>query len=150
MAPYRDTDFWHEDIKRLAIVRESVSQPIWRQLMADRQLPADVADLDQAWEELCAIEWIRPRANSRYVTLHDAVAEELAQRVIEPSRPRRAGASQLWRKAAGIYAERAGELEVELAEKLPDVDARLRGWRHKDGRRRRAGRPGRLRHSSGT
>ena len=35
MAPYQDADFWHEAIKRLAVIRESVSQPIWQQLMAD-------------------------------------------------------------------------------------------------------------------
>ena len=85
MAPYQDGAFWHEAIKRLAVVRESVSQPIWQQLMADRRWPADVADPIRPGPELRAIEWIRPRANTRYVTLHDAVAEELAQRVIEPS-----------------------------------------------------------------
>ena len=35
-----------------------------------------------AWERLLTIPWIRLRANRRYVTLHDVVAEELGQRAI--------------------------------------------------------------------
>ena len=113
VAPYQGTDFWHEAIKRLAVVRESVSQPIWLELMTDVALPADVADASQAWEQLRAIEWIRPRANQRYVTLHDAVAEELAQRVIELHDTDQRWRQDLWRRAAGIYADRADELESQ-------------------------------------
>jgi tetratricopeptide (TPR) repeat protein len=126
VAPYRAADFWHDAINRLASVRESVSQPIWQRLMTDRQLPAGIADFDQAWETLRATEWIRPRANSRYITLHDAVAEELAQRVISmhdyDGRRRR----QLWRIAAGLYADQVSELQTQLAEKQPEVERRLR------------------------
>jgi tetratricopeptide (TPR) repeat protein len=126
VAPYQRTDFWHEAIKRLAVVRESVSQPIWLELMADRPLPADAADPDGAWEQLRATEWIRPRANDRYVTLHDAMAEELAQRVIGLHDPDQHQRRELWRRTAGIYAERAGDLEGRLAEKQAALDTRLR------------------------
>ena len=85
-----------------------------------------MADPDRAWEQLRAIEWIRPRANDRYVTLHDAVAEELAQRVIGLHDPDQHQRRQLWRRAAGIYAERAGDLEGRLAGKRAALDARLR------------------------
>jgi tetratricopeptide (TPR) repeat protein len=125
VAPYREGDFWHEALKRLAVVRESVSQPVWESLMADRQLPAGVADYDQAWKQLQATEWIRLRANRRYVTLHDAVAEELAQRVISihdiDHRMRR----ELWAKAAGIYAGQAAVLEEQLAERKAVADSEL-------------------------
>jgi AAA ATPase domain len=126
VAPYRDADFWHEAINRLAVVRESVSEPIWQQLMADRRLPPDVADFSQAWLELGRIPWIRPRANNRYVTLHDAVAEELAQRVISLNDTDKRRRRSLWERAAGIYAKQADELEGRLAARLPDVDRRLR------------------------
>lgn len=139
VAPYRAADFWHDAINRLASVRESLSQPIWQRLMADRQLPADMADFDQAWEALRAREWIRPRANSRYITLHDAVAEELAQRVISmhdfDGRRRR----QLWLTATGLYAEQVSELRSQLAEKQPNVDRRLRALGTRDTRERTQG-----------
>jgi hypothetical protein len=128
MAPYQDGAFWHENIKRLAVVRESVSQLIWQQLMVDRRWPEDAAGSDQAWARLGAIEWIRPRANRRYVTLHDAVAEELAQRIIAVHDIDQRYRQNLWRRAAGIYADRAAELERQLAEKQPLVDARLQVW----------------------
>ena len=125
VAAYQGADFRHEAIKRLAVVRESVSEPIWRQLMADRPLPADLADLGQAWQELRKTEWIRLRANTRYVTLHDAVAEELAQRVIKLHDPDERWRRDLWRRAVDIYAEQAAELEGRLASRLPEVDSRL-------------------------
>jgi tetratricopeptide (TPR) repeat protein len=126
MAPYQQTDFWHETTRRLAVVRESVSQPIWHRLMADGQLPDDVADFQQAWEILIRTEWIRPRANRRYVTLHDALAEELAYRVISLDDPDGRRRKALWRTAAEIYAEQARDLGRALSERLPKVDARLR------------------------
>jgi AAA ATPase-like protein len=125
VAPYRNADFWHEAIKRLAVVRESVSQPIWQQLMADRLLAASAMDTNRAWQELREIPWIRLRANKRYVTLHDAVAEELAQRVISIEDSDQRWRRSLWRTATGIYAERADELARQLADRLPDIDSRL-------------------------
>ena len=135
VAPYREADFWHEAVKRLAVVRESVSEPIWQQLMADKRLPADLADTSQAWHELREIPWIRLRANTRYVTLHDAVAEELAQRVISLNDPDKRWRRSLWRRATEIYAEQADELESRLASRLPDVDSRLQalGGAKRDG-----------------
>jgi tetratricopeptide (TPR) repeat protein len=125
VAPYQRTDFWHEAIKRLAVVRESISQRIWQQLMADRPLPAGVADTNQAWEMLCATEWIRPRANHHYVTLHDAVAEELAQRIIDLHDTDQQWRQALWRRAAGIYADQSREMEDRLAQQQEAVDSRL-------------------------
>ena len=126
VAPYRDADFWHEAINRLAIVRESVSEPIWRQLMIDWKLPPEVTDTSQAWRELGRIPWVRPRANRRYVTLHDAVAEELAQRVISLYDSNKRLRRSLWQRAADLYAEQADELEARLKSRQPDVDRRLR------------------------
>ena len=124
VAPYRGTDFWHEAIKRLAVVRESVSEPIWQRLMADRR-PDDAGESDHAWETLLRTEWIRPRANRSYVTLHDAVAEELAQRVIPVHDHDEQWRQELWRRAADIYADLAGELEGELSGEQDAVDDRL-------------------------
>jgi hypothetical protein len=126
VAPYRAADYWHEAINRLAIVRESVSEPIWQQLMVGQQLPSDVADASQAWHELRRIPWIRPRANQRYVTLHDAVAEELAQRVISLNDSDKRLRRSLWTRAAEIYQDQADELEGRLSSRLPAVDLGLR------------------------
>ena len=87
---YRSTDFWPEAIKRLAVVRHSVTQRVWAELMADRGLPADAGDWDAGVGQLLLRRpWVRARANKRYVTLHDALAEELAKRVIPLARPGR-------------------------------------------------------------
>jgi hypothetical protein len=126
MAPYQDGAFWQEAIKSLAVVRESISRPIWKRLMTDEPKPADVTDLDQAWEELRQRDWIRSRANQRYVTLHDAMAEELAQRVIEVHDADQSWRQELWRKAASIYADEAATLESMLAQKRPLVEDVLR------------------------
>jgi hypothetical protein len=126
VAPYQDDDFWHEAIKRLAVVRESVSQSIWQRLMEDVPLPPDATDLDQAWKKLAERDWIRPRANQLYVTLHDAVAEELAQRIIEVHDLEGKWRQDLWTKVARVYAEEATALERKLADKRPLVDEMLR------------------------
>ena len=55
---------------------------VWSELMSDRILPPGADSWDEAWQQLLARPWVRPRANARYVTLHDALAEELAQRLI--------------------------------------------------------------------
>jgi tetratricopeptide (TPR) repeat protein len=125
VAPYRDTDFWHEAIRRLAVVRESISQPVWCSLMDDLPWPDDAPDPESAWEALRRIEWVRPRANERYVTLHDAVAEELAERVIRLHDPHEEWRHDLWDKAASIYADLAGQLEAQIAEQQASVDDRL-------------------------
>lgn len=126
VTPYREADFWHEAIKRLAVVRQSVNKPIWQALMSDRPLPAGVANPDEAWNQLLRIPWIRPRANRRYVTLHDAVAEELAQRIIPVHDQDQQWRRQLWQRAVGIYSGLAEGAEAELAEKRAVSDEELK------------------------
>ncbi len=128
VAPYRDTDFWHETFKRLAVVRESLNQPIWQRLMADRPRPEGVADLDEAWRMLLRTPWIRPRANRHYVTLHDAVAEELAQRIIPLHDQDRQWRYELWQRAVSIYGDFIEGRDAELAGELTDLDEVLQHW----------------------
>jgi tetratricopeptide (TPR) repeat protein len=125
VTPYQGVDFWHEAIKRLAVVRQSVNQEVWRRLMDDHSLPDTVPDLDQAWEQLLKTPWIRTRANGRYVTLHDAVAEELAQRIIPLHDQNQQWRSYLWSRAAGIYSELTERPEAELAANLATLNDRL-------------------------
>jgi tetratricopeptide (TPR) repeat protein len=125
MAPYNETDFWHEALKRLAIVRENVNQDVWVQLMADRPLPDGVPTLAAAWVQLLQIPWIRPRANKRYVTLHDAVAEELAQRIIPMHDQSKYWRKQQWKRAEAIYAKLSQERRLALAEEMSRLDAAL-------------------------
>jgi tetratricopeptide (TPR) repeat protein len=125
VAPYRDVDFWHEAIKRLAVVRQSANQEIWQQLMADKRLPADVASWKEAWQRLLRTPWIRPRANSRYVTLHDAVAEELGKRIIPVHDQDVRWRRELWRRAAAIYADATRGPETELAAEQEELDRQL-------------------------
>jgi tetratricopeptide (TPR) repeat protein len=126
VAPYHQTDFWHETFKRLAVVRESINKPIWWQLMADRPLPSDATDMDTAWEMLLRIPWIRPRANRRYVTLHDAVAEELAQRIIPLHDQGKLWREDLWRRAEDIYRALSDARDGELAGAVVRLDEALR------------------------
>lgn len=125
VAPYQLTDFWHEAIRRLAVVRESISETIWLELMADTELPDDVTERQETWDKLRAIEWIRPRANDRYVTLHDAVAEELAERVIDLHDTDQRWRHELWKHAATIYADHARALEQELNDRNSAADREL-------------------------
>jgi tetratricopeptide (TPR) repeat protein len=125
VTPYREVDFWHEAVKRLAVMRQSVNQSIWRQLMDDRPFPEDAPTLEAAWERLLQTPWIRPRANRRYITLHDAVAEELAQRIIPLHDPNEQWRRQLWRRAVDIYSQVTDAAEAELADALTASDLRL-------------------------
>jgi hypothetical protein len=135
VSPYRETDFWHEAVKRLAVARESVSERIWNQLMDDRPLPDEVADPADAWQRLLRTPWIRPRANSHYITLHDAVAEELAQRIIPLHDQDENWRHGLWQHAVEIYRaltesytlELAGQ-EAELAGQQALLDQMQRTW----------------------
>src|SRR5450755_1921303 len=126
VAPYQESDFWHEAIKRLAVVRLSVSKPMWRDLMRDRPLPDDMASVDAAWDRLLLTPWIRPRANGRYATLHDAVAEELAQRIIPLHDQDRQWRRELWQRAVNIYGNLAGAAQADLAGSQAVLDDRLR------------------------
>jgi tetratricopeptide (TPR) repeat protein len=126
VAPYRDADFWHEAVKRLAVLRESVNQKIWERVMADRPGLAGDADLGQAWQELLQTPWIRPRANRHYVTLHDAVAEELAQRVIPLHDRDGQWRRDLWQGAAQIYNQIAAGRQAAFDRTMADLEQRLK------------------------
>lgn len=125
VTPYREADFWHEAIKRLAVVRQSVNEAIWHELMADYPLPSAV-DLAATWEMLLRTPWIRKRANGRFVTLHDAVAEELAERIIPLHDQDHQWRRQLWERAVAIYVGLTDGPEEALNAKLATVDAQLR------------------------
>jgi tetratricopeptide (TPR) repeat protein len=128
VAPYQNSDFWHEAVKRMAVVRESVDRRIWEQLMADQPIPAEVEQPGEAWQRLQETEWIRPRANRHYVTLHDAVAEELAQRLIPLHDLDKQWRRELWRRAADIYGRLTEGPDAELASKLSSLDQSLQAW----------------------
>jgi tetratricopeptide (TPR) repeat protein len=128
VAPYQDSDFWHEAVKRLAVVRESVDRRIWEQLMSDKPAPAGAEQPGAAWQRLQENEWIRPRANRHYVTLHDALAEELAQRLIPLHDLDRQWRRDLWRRAADIYEQLTEGPDAELASELSSLDERLQAW----------------------
>jgi hypothetical protein len=132
MAPYQDSDFWHEAVKRLAVIRQNVSRRMWRELMQDRPLPEGIASLDDSWGPLLDTPWIRPRANDRYVTLHDAVAEQLALRIIPLQDQDRHWRHDLWQRAADFYGALGNRLsdivtaqDEQLARRLEPVNERL-------------------------
>jgi tetratricopeptide (TPR) repeat protein len=110
---------------RLAVVRQGMSQPIWERLMSDRPLPAEAATFDDAWLMLRETPWVRSRANGRYVTLHDAVAEELAQAIIPLHDSDHRWRRDLWARAATIYNEMTEWPAAELAEDQARVDGLL-------------------------
>jgi tetratricopeptide (TPR) repeat protein len=126
LTVYRDAEFWHEVVFRLAVVRRSVNEEIWRQLMADFAFPVSPPGTPTAWQQLLSMPWIRPRANGRYVTLHDRVAEELARTLIpaqdEDGQLRR----DLWRRAAQIFGVQADveerRLTVRTGEEKREID----------------------------
>jgi tetratricopeptide (TPR) repeat protein len=126
VAHYHSTEFWPEAIKRLAVVRHSVNQQVWQHLMDDRELPQDVDSWDQAWELLLQRPWVRPRANRRYVTLHDALAEELAQRLIPLHDQDETWRHLLWRKTAGIYATLTAGTDQRLQQELERLTETIR------------------------
>ncbi len=127
VTPYRGSDFWHEAIKRLAVLRRGVSQPIWRRLMSDLVLPDDVASWDDAWDALLRTPWIRPRVTGRYVTLHDAVAEELALRIIPVHDQDEQWRRPLWKRAARIYGELTEGQGAELDRRLDELPQQVEG-----------------------
>ncbi|MBV9163778.1 MAG: tetratricopeptide repeat protein [Pseudonocardiales bacterium] len=132
IAPYRSTEFWPETIKRLAVLRHSVNQQVWQRLMDDRELPQELDSWEQAWKLLLQQPWVRPRANQRYVTLHDALAEELAQRLIPLHDQDETWRRQLWRKAAGIYATLTAGTDRRLQQELERLTETLRSPEKQD------------------
>lgn len=105
VSPFHRADFWSEAVTRLAVIRHNVNRQIWIELMDDCPLPADVTDWDDAWTVLCAHPWIRSRANGMDITLHDALAQELALRLIPLHDQDESWRTTLWRKAAQIFGE---------------------------------------------
>ena len=126
VAPYREADFWHEADKRLAVAREGVNRAIWGRLMADLPLEEGQADSDVIWQQLLRRPWIRPRANGRYVTLHDAVAEELAQRIIPLHDQDQQWRRGLWDRTALIYDQLIEDPEREFIRLRTAFEAKLR------------------------
>jgi tetratricopeptide (TPR) repeat protein len=98
LAPYQETDYWHEGLRRLAAVRQGVVEAAWRELMDDLRLPDSAADAATAWEQLKEIPWVRKRASGTAVTLHDALAEALARRVIPIHDQSQEWRRKLWRR----------------------------------------------------
>jgi tetratricopeptide (TPR) repeat protein len=121
VTQYRGGFFWQEAIKRLAVVRERVNQPFWQRLMVDLELPRDVGSWDEAWDLLLKIPWIRPRSNRRYVTLHDAVAEELAVRIIPLHDQDQQWRRMLWRRAIDICGELTESSGTDVSERLDQM-----------------------------
>jgi hypothetical protein len=126
VAPYRESDFAHEAIKRLAVVRQPIAEPVWQQLMSDRALPEDIATLDVAWQRLLDTPWVRPRGNRRYVTLHDAVAEEFAQRLFPLHDQDQQWRHGIWRRALEIYSDLVAHAEAELVPQLTALNEDLK------------------------
>lgn len=127
VAPYRRSDFWHEATKRLAVVRQPIELVVWRRLMSDLSLPEGTADLDAAWHELIRLPWIRSRANDRYVTLHDAVAEAFAQRLFPLHDPDHEWRRRIWQKALDIYTDLARDKEAALTAANPELASGISG-----------------------
>ncbi|HUA27271.1 MAG TPA: TIR domain-containing protein [Streptosporangiaceae bacterium] len=125
MVPYQQTGFWRQSVMRLAVVRQSISRTTWRALMSDCPLPDGVESVDQAWDALLRQPWIRPRANGRYLTLHDAMAEELAERVIPLHDQSKKWRRALWRRAADSYTELIDQGEAELETWFAALNVRL-------------------------
>ena len=126
VTPYRDTDFWHETTKRLAVVRKSVSRPIWEELMQDLPRPEQLSSAEDAWRSLLETPWIRPRANRHYVTLHDAFAEELSKRIVPVHDQGHGWRRSLWERAVDIYGRRADQLAVTYDRKRKALDQLFR------------------------
>ena len=110
MSQFRSSEFWPEAIKRLGVVRHRLDKDTWIKLMSDRDLPSDVKDWDEAWKKLYDFQWIRKRSNGKEVTLHDALAEQLAKWVIPLDDKDGAWRLHLWQKASSIYDAPINEL----------------------------------------
>ena len=122
---FKITDFQNEAIKCLAVVRQNVSLEIWERLMADRASQYHVASLPDEWEKLRIIPWIRSRSNNRCITLHDAVAEELASSLIRTQDSNWEWRHGLWEQAAEIYSDLSEETAPGLAAEMTDEQSSL-------------------------
>ncbi len=124
LSVYRDAEFWHEVVLRLAVVRQSVNEPIWRRLMADLDYPGSPLEATATWQQLLGMPWIRARANGRFVTLHDAVAEELARTLIPAQDEDGQWRRGLWRHAAEIFGAQTQDEEQRIAVDSEKLDRR--------------------------
>jgi tetratricopeptide (TPR) repeat protein len=125
LSPYRESDFWHEAVKRLAIVRQPVARAVWEELMSDLELPGPVRDLNEAWAWLLELPWMRPRGDRRYVTVHDALAEELSQRLFPLHDQDQRWRNRIWERARNVYDQLAAALEPQLRIETEQLDAEL-------------------------
>lgn len=125
VIPYLESEFWHEAIFRLGIVRRRVSKELWKQLMIDQKLPPDIHSWDQAWKKLLEFPWIRPRANRNFVTLQDALAEEMARRIIPFRDFDKAKRRKMWQSAVQDYQNQINKQKKDIAEKRVWLDNNL-------------------------
>jgi tetratricopeptide (TPR) repeat protein len=131
MTPYREAGFWPEAVRRLAVVRQSISESAWQRIMSDVALPGGVSNQHEAWQQLLTRPWIRLRANGHQVTLHDAVAEELAQRIIPVHDQSKAWRRNLWRRSVEVYRELIDAAAVDLTAKEASTNYSLREVRER-------------------
>ncbi|HKX26721.1 MAG TPA: tetratricopeptide repeat protein [Blastocatellia bacterium] len=124
-VPYSGSDFWAAAVKYLGVVRRRVSRRVWQRLMADRAFPDGVTNWEAAWKELKSLPWIRTRANENYVTLHDAVAEALAQRVIPLDDKDHSWRKKQWDLAAEIYWELVKQEKQSLEQSIGELKQAL-------------------------
>jgi tetratricopeptide (TPR) repeat protein len=125
VSPYLEPDFWHEAIRRLAVVRQPVEKTVWQRLMDDRPAPAGVT-LDAAWDQMLHRPWIRPRVNEQFLTLHDAVAEEFARRLFPLHDHDQRWREGIWENAHRIYSDLAVEAEPMVEQLATDLAEELR------------------------
>jgi len=122
VIPYLEGEFWHEAIFRLGIVRRRVNKSFWRKLMEDYELPPEIDSWDEAWQRLLEFPWIRPRANKNYVTLQDALAEELAGRIIPFRDYDKEERHTIWQKAVDDYEQQIIEFRSSLQTERERLD----------------------------
>ncbi len=125
VAPYRSTDFWPEAVKRLAVIRQNLSMRMFCNLMSDRGLPDDAGSWEEAWQRLLDTAWVRSRANRHAVTLHDALAEELARRIIPLHDRDGAWRRHLWRWATQVYSVMVDEPARWLARDTAELQREM-------------------------
>lgn len=125
VSKYQTLDYWSEAVRRLAVLRYSIDARVWASLTADLPWPPDIATAESAWQALLDQPWVRPRANNTLATLHDALAEALAQLVIPWHDHDYSWRRRLWAAAAASYAERGGEPDT-LRDELEELTILLR------------------------
>lgn len=125
VIPYREGGFWHEAVFRLGIVRRRVSKELWRQMMSDQPLPPDAPTWEEAWKKLLDFPWVRPRANEKYVTLQDVLAEELARRIIPYRDFTKEQRTAMWQDAVKDYDRQIVEQQAAVAEIEKPLDSAL-------------------------